>query len=903
MARAVVVALLAAVVTATQDDVTTASTVTPRGTLTIRDQITNMAVALDCNSTVPGDTSDGPNYWNQMALLGLPLSANSNERFYSLTVDTEQSVTFSTCAAGNSLDTVLAILDSDVTQLIAFNNDAGGVAEEHCDPRHYAGSARLAVQLRAGTYIVMVTAVGVTGAYQLSTHCETVPPLADAVSQAPTLDCGTTGHGTTAMGANYLQTQLGSSLDSFWRVVVQERSQVTITSCGESNAIDTVLVLFNPSTNFSTAASAARGAFGINDDHGGSAPEHCSSDADDAYASSLQATLNPGTYVLLVEGTGGDRAGNYSVQSICTAPCASHTSCSASTYCDVNALCYPCAGCATYDDPIDGTCPGRCGDGADDDDEESGDGPDTAPAPEGDCPASHPFLTTPDSVEPGKICWDDAGGRGGGAACSDWCMLAQYEAENPGGHLTNCPGNICAAGPTQSPHTTLPPQCTAHAECGFDQYCGNISARLACATCNRCRLLDDSITGSCADPCNVQTTQPPRTRCSAHGGCPLGEYCDTNSECWTCTWCTRLNDAIDGACPMTTNCAGCSAHSQCDTDTQYCDTAQNCYGCFQNGGCARFNDAITGPGTCPENCAATAQTSVATAAATTVTVVSGESSTSASSTAVAVGGSSTAAASTASSTDVAVGGLSTAAASTASSDGGGGGTASTTTAADAEDSPPTIATSTTVSGTSPSLIVTAETPAGSTTAATTAAMPDLTTVAITANNGTATPAVSTSAVFAAVAPTVTGTDSTTVDLAPSDDRPTVVTEPMVDTTEGGAATGTPATGTPGTSGSSNTSLSGGGGGGRASMKVIMVASIAGAVVVCAGVVSACMLMSNKGTSMGDLDFDRDAGNVGAFENPLYDGVGGDFGSPEPLYGSDDYVPEMEMTPLAASSDA
>ena len=42
MARAVVVALLAAVVTATQDDVTTASTVTPRGTLTIRDQITNM---------------------------------------------------------------------------------------------------------------------------------------------------------------------------------------------------------------------------------------------------------------------------------------------------------------------------------------------------------------------------------------------------------------------------------------------------------------------------------------------------------------------------------------------------------------------------------------------------------------------------------------------------------------------------------------------------------------------------------------------------------------------------------------------------------------------------------------------------------------------------------------------
>ena len=62
------------------------------------------------------------------------------------------------------------------------------------------------------------------------------------------------------------------------------------------------------------------------------------------------------------------------------------------------------------------------------------------------CPASHPYLETDNNVEDGKLCWDSTEGANSGTACTNWCLLPQHEDQNPGGHLTNCPGNVCMAG-------------------------------------------------------------------------------------------------------------------------------------------------------------------------------------------------------------------------------------------------------------------------------------------------------------------------------------------------------------------------------------------------------------------------------------------------------------------------
>lgn len=73
------------------------------------------------------------------------------------------------------------------------------------------------------------------------------------------------------------------------------------------------------------------------------------------------------------------------------------------------------------------------------------------PAPEGVCPSDHPYLQTPNSLEPGKLCWDNSQGFHGGGSCQNWCLLPRYAAENPGGHLDNCPDNVCSI------RTTTPP--------------------------------------------------------------------------------------------------------------------------------------------------------------------------------------------------------------------------------------------------------------------------------------------------------------------------------------------------------------------------------------------------------------------------------------------------------------
>ena len=61
----------------------------------------------------------------------------------------------------------------------------------------------------------------------------------------------------------------------------------------------------------------------------------------------------------------------------------------------------------------------------------------------GGCPGAFPHLKTQRSVEPGKLCWKTDRGAKAGTSCADWCLLKQYAKENPGGHLDNCPRNIC----------------------------------------------------------------------------------------------------------------------------------------------------------------------------------------------------------------------------------------------------------------------------------------------------------------------------------------------------------------------------------------------------------------------------------------------------------------------------
>lgn len=60
------------------------------------------------------------------------------------------------------------------------------------------------------------------------------------------------------------------------------------------------------------------------------------------------------------------------------------------------------------------------------------------------CNADFPFLVT-NGVADGKICWSDAAGSD--ATCDGWCLKPEHEAENPGGHLGACPGNICGRVP------------------------------------------------------------------------------------------------------------------------------------------------------------------------------------------------------------------------------------------------------------------------------------------------------------------------------------------------------------------------------------------------------------------------------------------------------------------------
>ena len=59
------------------------------------------------------------------------------------------------------------------------------------------------------------------------------------------------------------------------------------------------------------------------------------------------------------------------------------------------------------------------------------------------CPSAFPHSVAGAANLPGQICWTttDASARG----CKDWCLKPEFESANPGGHLKNCPDNVCAS--------------------------------------------------------------------------------------------------------------------------------------------------------------------------------------------------------------------------------------------------------------------------------------------------------------------------------------------------------------------------------------------------------------------------------------------------------------------------
>ena len=158
---------------------------------------------------------------------------------------------------------------------------------------------------------------------------------------------------------------------------------------------------------------------------------------------------------------------------------------------------------------------------------------------------------------------------------------------------------------TQQGRSLAGESCSAHADCASGQYCDTNSE---CWSCSLCALFDNSITGSCPS-CSATTTH---ASCTNHTGCASDEYCDTNSECWSCSICLILGDTYNGAaCPS--NCGSssestsiattyfdttCSSHSDCGSD-EYCDAGNTCWGCNW---CTILGDTVDG-GACPTQCA------------------------------------------------------------------------------------------------------------------------------------------------------------------------------------------------------------------------------------------------------------------------------------------------------------
>ena len=65
------------------------------------------------------------------------------------------------------------------------------------------------------------------------------------------------------------------------------------------------------------------------------------------------------------------------------------------------------------------------------------------------CPPGFPHTVDGPENLPGQICWttSDASNRG---SCTSWCLKPEFESADPGGHLANCPDNVCSPPPSTS---------------------------------------------------------------------------------------------------------------------------------------------------------------------------------------------------------------------------------------------------------------------------------------------------------------------------------------------------------------------------------------------------------------------------------------------------------------------
>ena len=68
--------------------------------------------------------------------------------------------------------------------------------------------------------------------------------------------------------------------------------------------------------------------------------------------------------------------------------------------------------------------------------------------------------------------------------------------------------------------------------------------------------------------------------CLEHTHCSATQYCHANYDCFNCSYCSRLNDAIGGNCPQRCYAALCSQLQTCqvssDCSSDRCDTHPRC---------------------------------------------------------------------------------------------------------------------------------------------------------------------------------------------------------------------------------------------------------------------------------------------------------------------------------------
>lgn len=209
--------------------------------------------------------------------------------------------------------------------------------------------------------------------------------------------------------------------------------------------------------------------------------------------------------------------------------CSSHAECAGDFYCAAYSYgniavqaCWPCVDenghtCAEYDDPVDGTCPGKCS-------EQSV----SAPVPGG--------CTSHASCAAGEYCSSYKSSLTGTdiVACYP-CVDSEGKTCEYYDDSVNGDCSVCSGSGSGTPALDA---CTTHEECGPGSYCSsyvnpNIGQIVDCWPCldsyqQTCETNGDAIDGKC-DHCRETAPAPPPGQraegCVAHADCDPGYYC------------------------------------------------------------------------------------------------------------------------------------------------------------------------------------------------------------------------------------------------------------------------------------------------------------------------------------------------------------------------------------------